>query len=63
MKDLTAKEQIFLLDMMIGNLWLFLDRTFLLTVKFLTLLTAFSHRFQDNMTNYKNVTFCLFHIH
>ena len=27
MKDFTAKEQIFLLDIMIGNLWLFLDRT------------------------------------
>ena len=27
MKDFTAKEQIFLLDIMIGNVWLFLDRT------------------------------------
>ena len=27
MKDCTAKEQIFLLDIMIGNVWLFLDRT------------------------------------
>ena len=31
MKDFTAKEQIFLLDIMIGNLWLFLDRTSLLS--------------------------------
>ena len=29
MKDITAKEQIFLLEIMIGNLWLFLDTTFL----------------------------------
>ena len=27
MKDFTAKDQIFLLDRMIWNLWLFLDRT------------------------------------
>ena len=26
-KDFTAKEQIFLLDIMSGNLWLFLDWT------------------------------------
>ena len=31
MNDLTAKEQICLLDIMIENLWLFLDRMSLLT--------------------------------
>ena len=30
MKNFTAKEQIFLLDIMNGNFWLFLDRTSLL---------------------------------
>ena len=30
MTDFTGKEQIFLLDIMIGNLWLFLDRSSLL---------------------------------
>ena len=33
MKDFTAKEQIFLLDIMIGNLWLLLDRTSLHLIK------------------------------
>ena len=35
MKNFTAKEQIFLLDIiiMVGNLWLFLDRTSLLIMK------------------------------
>ena len=32
MKDFTAKEKIFLLDIMIGNMWLFLDRTPLLSL-------------------------------
>ena len=32
MKDFTAKEQIFLLDIMVGNLWLFLDRTSLFII-------------------------------
>ena len=32
MKDFTAKEKIFLLDIMIGNLWLFLDRTSLYNI-------------------------------
>ena len=39
MKDFTAKEQIFLLDIMIGNLWLFLDRTSLFIFNMLSLKT------------------------
>ena len=64
MKDFTAKKQIFLLDIMIGNLWLFLDRTSLLFTPLSKLefiwyyltssLFNFKSKWPENQRSFKN---------